>query len=98
MFPAEAAIGGIDRDRVVGGGEIQDAVVNEGTRLCGDALFALVHADRVEACNICSGDLLCVDESHACVIVIGVQPVRFAASGVVEFLLRGAGLRRNSEG
>ena len=31
VFPAEAAIGGIDRDRVVGGGEIQDAVVNEGT-------------------------------------------------------------------
>ena len=31
VFPAEAAIGGIDRDRVMGGGEIQDAVVNEGT-------------------------------------------------------------------
>ena len=31
VFPAEAAIGGVDRDRVMGGGEVQDAVVNEGT-------------------------------------------------------------------
>jgi hypothetical protein len=29
VFPAEAAIGGVDRDRVMGGGEIQNAVVNE---------------------------------------------------------------------
>jgi hypothetical protein len=31
MLPAEAAICGIDRDRVMGGGEVKDAVVNEGT-------------------------------------------------------------------
>ena len=30
VFPAEAAICGIDRDRVMRGGEVQHAVVNEG--------------------------------------------------------------------
>jgi hypothetical protein len=97
VFPAEPAICGIDRYRVMGGGEIQNAVVNEGTRLCGDSLFRLVQANRAEACYILGCDLVCIYESHAFVIVIGVQPVFFAASGFVEFLLSRAGLGRNRD-
>ena len=31
VFPAEVAIGGIDRDRVMRGGEVQDAVIDKRT-------------------------------------------------------------------
>ena len=65
--------------------------------MCGDALFGLVEAGWAEACCVRGCDLLCVYESQARVIVIGVQPVFFAASGFVEFLLCGAGLGRNRE-
>ena len=65
--------------------------------MCGDALFGLVEAGWVEACYVRGCDLLCVYESQACVIVIGVQPVFFAAGGFVEFFLRGAGLGGNRE-
>src|SRR5215472_8214671 len=42
VFPAEAAIFGVDGDCVVGGGEVENAVVNQEARLCGDSLFALI--------------------------------------------------------
>ena len=31
MFPAKAAIGGIDGDRVMRGGEVQDAIIDKRT-------------------------------------------------------------------
>jgi len=65
--------------------------------LCGDSLFGLVEAGWAEVCYVRDCNLFCVYESQACVIVIGVQPVFFAASGFVEFLLTGAGLGRNRE-
>jgi hypothetical protein len=81
----------------MGGGEVKDGVINEGTRLGGDSLFRLVQANRAEACNILGCDLLCIYESHTRVIVIWMQPVFFAAGGFVQFFLSRAGLGRNRD-
>ena len=65
--------------------------------MCGDSLFRLVEAGWAEVCYVRGCNLFCVYESQACVIVIGVQPVFFAASGFVQFFLSWAGLGRNRE-